>query len=164
MKKILFAAVLCVSAFAVNAQVNFTGNWTADIENIEYVSGNHYFNGSPGKLVIKQLNDNVTLELFGIDAERQIISTGRTEVLTIGGKVTESASSDGSIRKTTIQWGSDKSSLIRVNEMFGTDKKTLQKRITDTWKIEDGKLILQRHDENFTNGDVWEQKVTYERG
>jgi hypothetical protein len=61
-------------------------------------------------------------------------------------------------------WDKDGKTFIRTSDLSQTtDTSKVEIKYTDTWSIDEGKLILLRKAENFSNGEEWEAKAIYEK-
>jgi preprotein translocase subunit SecF len=78
---------------------------------------------------------------------------------------------NGSPKQVTINQEQSKFQIVNTiadqnkdttsTETFTDDK--LDFKNTDTWTLGTDKLILDRKNENYTNGETWESKATYEK-
>jgi hypothetical protein len=159
-----FLFVFISLASIANAQTDFSGTWKFDDQ--ESISGNLYSNGSPTAYTIKQDGDvfTITTMSMGVDGKE----FGSTLTLSLGEKSTDfKGTSSDKIEKLfsfTLTKLADNSGYKIVFERFPTvEKKNPEKKVTDIWTIEDGKLVLVRKDENFVNGETWESKAWYEK-
>lgn len=161
MKQFFLASVMmamsCVIGFA---QTNFSGTW--NFENQESISGKLYSNGSPKTFVVKQSEQNIMVQRTSAGANGDVTTSDN---VLFDGKPTLSTTSSGRPKKVSASLLADHTGFTMVTELFNaTDKTKLEMKITDQWKMDGGKLVLQRKNENFTNGEVWESKAWYVKG
>ena len=157
MKKITLSICFTLVCSLLTAQTNFTGKWIFDDQ--ESISGKLYSNGSPKSFTVKQSEQDIMIERTSAGANGDVTSK---ETLLYGGKSTESVTASGRPKKSTVVLFADKTGFTHVTEIYNAGEKTkLEMKITDEWKMEDGKLLLTRKNENFTNGEVWESKAWY---
>jgi hypothetical protein len=161
MKKITFVAtamLLFITSNALFAQTNFNGTWKYTDQ--ETISGNLYANGSPSKVTITLSGNDIKMDYLTNDGQNDIPSS---EVFT-GGRPFETKTKSGRKKVVVLTWLTDKSSFSELSSIYSlTDASKLDVKNTDVWTIAEGKLILDRKNENYTNGETWESKATYER-
>lgn len=159
MKTITLSICFALVSGLLTAQTNFSGKWLFD--NQESISGKLYSNGSPKSFTVKQSEQDIMIEKTTTGTNGDITSK---ETILIGGKVTQTTTASGRPRKSSIQFNADKTGFTQVTDIFNATEKTkLEMKITDEWKMENGKLLLTRKNENFTNGEVWESKAWYNK-
>ncbi|HEY4194038.1 MAG TPA: hypothetical protein VGM63_00765 [Mucilaginibacter sp.] len=161
MKKITFLAtamLFILTSTSLFAQNTYNGTWKFNGQ--ESISGNLYANGSPKQVTINQTGDTFDFESI---TTNQAGDAKTSESLTIGKPVEAKTPMDRK-KVSTIQWSADSKSLIETTNIYSkTDAGKLDFKYTDTWTFESGKLILDRKNENYTNGETWESKATYEK-
>lgn len=160
MKKAILLTCAVAIGYVVSAQSNFSGKWI--FVNQESVSGTLYGNGSPVSFVVKQDANSITIERTSMGADKNNIVV--TETILFGGKPTETKASDGSPKTLSATWSADKKSFVLESIIYNaSDKSKQQRKIIDTWTMDNGRLLLQRKSENFANAEVWESKAWYEK-
>ncbi|NCI51334.1 hypothetical protein GWC95_15505 [Sediminibacterium roseum] len=154
-------AALCFVVFSAFAQkADFTGNWVF-VEQ-ESISGNLYSNGSPKQINISQTATVVNLDKITMGANNTDFTV--SEKLTKDGRAVELTTASKRKKTITTTWSNDGNSFVCFTTISSPDDAgKLERKVTDTYSLEYGSLILQRKDENLTNGEVWESKAVYER-
>lgn len=160
MKTITLSICLALLCSLLHAQTNFTGKW--NFVKQESVSGKLYSNGSPKSFTVKQSEQDIVIEKTTTSANGDVTSK---ETLLFGGKATETTITTGRPKKSSITLLADKKGFTHVTEIYNaSDKTKLEMKISDRWTLDQGKLLLERKNENFTNGEVWASKAWYEKG
>jgi hypothetical protein len=152
------AMLLFLCSNTVLAQTNFTGAW--NFKEQESISGNLYGNGSPSKVTITINGSDQKMDYLTSDGQNDIPTS---ETFT-GGKTFETKTKAGRKKVVVLTWSADKNTFTEISSIYSlTDANKLDFKNTDVWTLADGKLILDRKNENFTNGETWESKATYEK-
>jgi len=161
MKTITFLAtamLLFLTSSILFAQTSFNGTWNFGSQ--ESISGNLYANGSPSKVTITLNGNELKIDYITSDGQNDVPAS---ETFT-GGKPFETKTKSGRKKVVVLTWSADKTSFTEISNIYSlTDASKLDFKNTDTWAITDGKLILDRKNENNTNGETWESKATYEK-
>jgi hypothetical protein len=161
MKKITFLALamsLILTSTTLFAQTSFNGTWK--FKDQESVSGNLYANGSPGQVTIAVSGADQKMDYLTNDGQNDVPSSENF----ISGKPFETKTKSGRKKIVVLTWSADKSSFTEISSIYSlTDASKLDFKNTDIWTLTDGKLILDRKNENYTNGETWESKATYEK-
>jgi hypothetical protein len=148
-----------IAANSVNAQTtNFAGNWT--FKDQQSISGILYANGSPKQLAITANSDALTIVVTSSNGDTDSTFTetlGKTHFERLTGRTHKKETS-------TLTWQADKSGFTEITTIYSkADPSKADYRNTDTWTITNGELLLDRKSENFTNGETWESKATYDK-
>jgi len=161
MKRIIFLtiALLPILTSSISfAQTNFNGTWKYKSQ--ESISGKLYANGSPSKVIVTINGKDLKMDYLTNDSLNDVPSS---ETFT-GGKTFETKTKSGRKKVVVLTWSADKSSFTEVSNIFSlTDAGKLDFKNIDVWTMADGELILDRENENYTNGETWESKATYEK-
>lgn len=157
-QSIATALFFLISGLSYAQTNNLAGIW--NFKEQQSISGNLYANGSPKQVTIKQTNDIFEFEFITADEEGDTKSNEKIS----SGKELESTTPMGRKKISKIQWSADGKTLTETTNIYSkTDVGKFDFKFTDSWTITDGKLILDRKNENFTNGETWESKATYEK-
>lgn len=161
MKKITFLALamsLILTSTTLFAQTNFNGAWK--YKDQASISGNLYVNGSPSSVTISSSGTDLKMNYLTNDGQKDIPTSETFN----DGKPFETKTPMGRKKVVVLTWSADKMSFKEVSSIYSlTDANKLDFKNTDVWTILDGKLILDRKNENYTNGETWESKATYEK-
>jgi hypothetical protein len=157
-------AALCtiflLAFFATKAQTDFSGGWT--FNNQQSISGTLYSNGSPKQIVIRQKDKTMFMQKVSTNADGNDYTT--VDTLSFDGKPFVSTTLSKRYKETTLQWNNTKDGFTTTGNAFNpADKTKVDIRTTDRWSIENDQLVLVRKVENFTNGEVWKSKATYDK-
>ena len=152
-------AALCFLVLSAFAQkVDFSGSWNFTKQ--ESISGKLYSNGSPMQINIMQSIALLSIDKINTGANNANVTI--SEKLTTEGKPVESITASKKKKTITTTWAADGKSFIRFTTISGQeDVSKLERKVTDSYSIVDGTLVLQRKDENLVNGEVWESKAYY---
>jgi hypothetical protein len=153
-----------VALFLFNTVVAFaqkndiSGTWV--FKDQQGISGRLYINGSPKQVTVKQDGGGIKLE--------SITSTGDKDTTTTesfgSNNLFETKTPRGRKKVITLKWSDDGKSFKETTNIYSlTDSGKLDFKNTDTWAVDNGELILDRENENYTNGEIWESKATFEK-
>jgi hypothetical protein len=157
-KIISMITLMFLTAFSVKAQTVFSNTWT--FKGQQSVSGNLYFNGSPKQVTIKQDSDRLTINFITSNGDADSTYTD-----TLGIPAFERFTGRSHKKEvSTLAWQLGKIGFTEVTTIYSkVDPSKADYRNTDIWTLENGELILDRKGENFTNGETWESKATYDK-
>jgi hypothetical protein len=155
----VFFAFLFASA-GLMAQTNFSGTWGFNESKSNF--GDTQFRFAATTLVITQEGNNLTVE--STMPSRDGGERKTTDKYTLDGQVSENPGFNNSIRKSTVTWSADKTSMtIASTSTFERDGETREMKFSQTWKLAEGaKLLLV--DNSFTgqNGEI-KTTVAYDK-
>jgi hypothetical protein len=158
MKRITTIAALLLTVYSFAQKTDYSGTWL--LKDQESVSGTLYSNGVPKQIKLTQAKDALTIESITANAQGQDVTT--SESLAFTGKPFESTTASKRKKTSTLAWDKDGKTFMRTSDLSQTaDTGKLEIKYTETWSLEDGKLILLKKAENFSNGEVWEAKAIY---
>lgn len=158
MKKIFISLTAIVISANAFAQTELSGFWTFDKQ--ESISGKLYSNGSPETVKISLDGSNLNIEKSTAVGDGTY--TKANETLVLDGKASEVITA--SKRKKVITLKKEGNKYIEFAILYNaTDPTKIDRKVTDTWSVEEGQLVLDRKDENLTNGETWESKATYSK-
>lgn len=147
-----------ISGLAYAQSPSLTGTW--NFKSQESISGNLYANGSPSKVTISINGADQKMDYLTSDGQNDVPSS---EIFT-GGEPFETKTPMGRKKVVVLTRSADKSSFTEVSSIYSpTDASKLDFKNTDVWTLSDGKLVLDRKKENYTNGETWESKAIYEK-
>jgi hypothetical protein len=151
--------VLICSLNKVLAQTfDFSGTWI--FQSQESLSGKLYGNGSPKQIKLSTMKNAIIIESItaGATADDDLNVT-----VPLDGKPMETVKNGKLKTVTSIKNFNGKSFTETTAYYFVSDLTKVVYKNTDGISLEDGKLILDRKSENFTNSETWESKATYEK-
>jgi hypothetical protein len=150
--------LLLVSA-GLFAQVNFTGTWAFNESKSNF--GNSQFRFAATAMTVVQNGNDMTVESTMPSRDGGDMKTN--DKYTLDGKVCENPMFN-SIRKSTLTWSEDKSSLTIASVMnFERDGQSQEFKITAIWKLaEDGKVLLIESTFPSPDGDI-KTTVAYDK-
>jgi hypothetical protein len=152
--------IFLLASLASKAQTDFTGGWS--FNNQQSISGTLYSNGSPKQIVIRQKEKMMFIQKVSTNADGADYTT--VDTLSFDGKPFKSTTLSKRYKETTFQWNDSKDGFTTIGTAFNpADKTKADMKTTDRWSIENDQLVLVRKAENFTNGEVWESKATYDK-
>jgi len=156
-RSILLSLTALLFSIGSYAQSNFSGTWT--FKDQQSISGNLYANGSPKQVTITKTSSGINLaEVVNYGEDTTI-----TEALSLK-KTFETKTAMGRKKVITLSVSPDGSSFTEVANMYNVaDPSKLDMRETSMWTLTDGQLTLDRKSENFTNGETWESKASYQK-
>jgi hypothetical protein len=156
-KTITTLAALAISCLTY-AQSELSGNWT--FQKQESISGKLYSNGSPETIKINVDGSNVIIEKSTAVGDGTY--TKISETVSLDGKAFETVTA--SKRKKVITLKKDGTKYIEYAILYNvSDPTKIDRKVTDTWSIENGQLLLDRKDENIEGNNTWESKATYSK-
>ena len=138
LKRLLFAALFCLTASGLFAQTNFAGTWALNESKSDF--GGSQFRFAATSMVVTQDANTLTVEstMPGRDGGEMKTSAKYT----LDGKVSENPVFN-TTRKSTVSWSPDKSSMIIASTMtFDMNGESREIKSTDTWKLTDGGKLL----------------------
>ncbi len=153
-------AVIFLSATGYPQAIDFSGTWS--VVGQTWISGKQYPNSTPKKIKLSQTKDRIIMEstyATGHGTNFTLIDT-----LNFDGRILQ-LKGDFYVKKVIfLKWSEDQQSLTTNVEIFavGNDDKMEHKQ-TDTYSMEDGKLVLDRKDVYFIYRQAWESKTFYEK-
>jgi hypothetical protein len=156
MKKLFITLTAIGISLSAFAQTELTGSWT--FKEQASISGKLYGNGSPKNIKISNTGKSLTIDKVTAAGDGKEVST--SETVNIDGSASNGLTVSKYKKIMTLKKDGDKYVEFTIISDPADDKKIMHK-VTDTWSVEDGELILNRKDENLTNGEVWESKATY---
>jgi hypothetical protein len=150
--------LLLVSA-GLFAQVNFTGTWAFNESKSNF--GNSQFRFAATAMTVVQNGNDMTVESTMPSRDGGDMKTN--DKYTLDGKVCENPMFN-SVRKSTLTWSEDKSSLTIASVMnFERDGQSQEFKITAIWKLaEDGKVLLIESTFPSPDGDI-KTTVAYDK-
>jgi hypothetical protein len=150
--------LLLVSA-GLFAQVNFTGTWAFNESKSNF--GNSQFRFAATAMTVVQNGNDMTVESTMPSRDGGDMKTN--DKYTLDGKVCENPMFN-SVRKSTLTWSEDKSSLTIASVMnFERDGQSQDFKITAIWKLaEDGKVLLIESTFPSPDGDI-KTTVAYDK-
>lgn len=157
--KVILTAVALFAATTIFAQkTDFSGTWL--FQGQESISGNLYSNGSPKKVKITQEASKVSLEKTSDRGDGTEVVL--TDVVGFDGKGTETIGASKRKKVVSLSWSvDDKTFTSTVMVYSAADNTKLERVQRDTYSMDEGKLIIDRRDENKTNDETWESKAVY---
>jgi len=158
MKKTIITIAAIAISLSSFAQSELSGKWS--FQEQESISGNLYSNGSPKTIKISVNGSAVIFEATTATASGTDATTRDT--LKLNGAAFQTFTP--SKRKKVISIKKAGSSYTVFTTVYNAAEPTkVDHKVTDTWSIENGQLMLDRKDENLTNGEVWESKASYSK-
>jgi hypothetical protein len=149
--------LVCLAATAYSQKADFSGDWI--FKDQQSISGKLYSNGVPKEIKATQKTDAITLEKTTAGANGDVTIT---ETVPFDGKPFETLTASKKKKTVMITWDPSQKSLTETIQIYSpADTNKVDHKDTDTWSLEDGNLVLTRKDENFTNGETWEEKAVY---
>jgi len=138
LKRLLFAALFCLTASGLFAQANFAGTWTFNESKSDF--GGSQFRFAATSMVITQDANTLTVESTQPSRDGGEMKTSAK--YSLDGKVSENPVFN-TTRKSTVSWSPDKASLIIASTMtFDMNGESREIKSTDTWKLSDGGKVL----------------------
>jgi hypothetical protein len=161
MKRLLsVCTAVLVTAIVYAQKTDFSGTWT--LKDQRSISGTLYSNGVPKQIKVTQTNDALMLETTTANAQGQDVTT--VEDLAFNGEKFETTTASKRKKSVALNWDKDGKTFTHTADLSQiADTSKVEIRYTDTWRVEDGKLILLRKAENFSNGEGWESKSIYQK-
>lgn len=161
MRILLITLFTMFSVATVEAQqTDFSGTWL--FKDQASISGKLYSNGSPKQIKATQNAGAITIERLNVKPNGEEVAS--IETIGFNGKPFEKVTASKRKKVVILKWANDGKSFTETALLYSlTDSSKPDFKVTDTWRLEDGKLTMVRKDENFTNGEVWESKATYEK-
>jgi hypothetical protein len=149
--------LVCLSAAAQST--DFSGKWL--YRDQEIVSGNSIGDGTPTRMTVTQKSNAMDIVKL---TEGGNVDVTTTETVGFDGKPFQTKSQSGGRKLIAIKWSGDQKTFTETTMVFSTSDSTKPEyRVTDTWSMENGRLVLHRKDENLMIGDVVESRLFYEK-
>jgi hypothetical protein len=150
--------LLLVSA-GLFAQPNFTGSWAFNESKSNF--GGSQFRFAATAMTVVQDGNNMTVE--STMPSRDGGERKSTDKFTLDGKVCENPMFN-SVRKSTLTWSEDKSTLTIASVMnFERDGQSQEFKTTAIWKLaEDGKVLTIESTFPSPDGDI-KTTVAYDK-
>jgi hypothetical protein len=150
---------LLLASAGLFAQVNFTGTWAFNESKSNF--GNSQFRFAATAMTVVQNGNDMTVESTMPSRDGGDMKTN--DKYTLDGKVCENPMFN-SVRKSTLTWSEDKSSLTIASVMnFERDGQSQEFKITAIWKLaEDGKVLLIESTFPSPDGDI-KTTVAYDK-
>ncbi len=152
---IIIIIVLFLSLTGFTQAINFSGTWTVTGET--WISEKKVSNFTPKKIKLLQTTDRIVME--STYANFTLFDTLNFDVRILQSR------GDFYVKKLKfLAWSDDQQSLTTNLEIFviGNDDKMDHKQ-TDTYNMEEGKLVLDRKDVYFLYRKAWEVRAFYEK-
>jgi len=138
-------ALLFFTSLKVKAQNDaFSGTWL--IKNKVSISGILYSNAVADTIHLAQEGNKMTMNGTTLTNRRKYVQETQTNQ-----KMVDS-----------LSWNGDNSGFIITVKLYDNSDhaKLIYQRINN-YSLTNGELVLDRRDENFANGEIWEVKATY---
>jgi hypothetical protein len=161
MKLFLSSALLLLSA-GLFAQTNFSGSWALNESKSNF--GDSQFRMASTTLVATQDAKVLTVETTrpGMDGQE----TKSTAKYNLDGTPSENPGFGNSVRKSTVKWSADKSSITIASTMtfdMGGESRTIT--TSETWKLSEGGkvLLLDNVMPGFEGGGEMKTTAAYDK-
>lgn len=142
-----------LKAIAASEKVNFSGEWTFNKAKSNLGEGR--FRTSL-KLTILQKGNELTIERLSMNRDGQEMKS--TEKYTLDGKECENTTRNRT-RKSIVTWSEDGNSITISSKMvFDRNGQTMEIKIVETWKLEDGGKSMSIESSHLT--PMGERKAT----
>jgi hypothetical protein len=158
-------ALLFVSTAYNWKDSEFSGNWSRNLEQCNVSSGLS-INSIPTDIEIIQTGHLIEVKRTLKNGAGQISNT--TEVLKLDGSITEINRPNGKIKKSSIQWSTDKTYFIETSVIVDNQGKNLQ-RSTETLNLVNGgkclqiKAAINLDGQDYTYTGIFDKKTTIEK-
>jgi hypothetical protein len=158
-KKLIVSMFLLLVSAGLFAQPNFTGSWAFNESKSNF--GGSQFRFAATAMTVVQDGNNMTVE--STMPSRDGGERKSTDKFTLDGKVCENPMFN-SVRKSTLTWSEDKSTLTIASVMnFERDGQSQEFKTTAIWKLaEDGKVLTIESTFPSPDGDI-KTTVAYDK-
>jgi hypothetical protein len=168
------AAIMMISAGAINAQENFAGKWTFNESKSNLgqapagggggqgqAQGRGGFRMGASEMDITQQGN--TLSVARTRQGRDGQSTVTTEKYDLTGKVSENPAMNNT-RKSTVTWSADKKVMtIASTTTLSMQGQTRDMKSTEVWKLSDGGKVLTIESINTTQAGEMKTTLVYDK-
>jgi len=160
MKKVILLVLICVSFGAFAQTSNFSGTWLINKTKTEWANVPVWT--QPFRFEVTQSGDKLTINRRAFDEQGNELKPLKDE-MSFGGTASETTTSTGLTRRTTIVRNADKETFTLIANSIAPDGQSGLKA-TEVWTLADGgkTLIIDRTIEQ-ANGLKYSIKLFYDK-